>query len=665
VRLLAPREPDEHLDAAVLEIHLQRHQRQTLFCRSSNQFPNLVPVQEEFALPHLGVVRVAAVTVRADVHVQHPRFSTLDPRVAVAQVHAPFANRLDLGAEQGEARLVGLEDVVVVARLAIVGNDPLLLLALALVGHGSTTILRSSPSPSSLDPSPDTFVTRRRLVPSTLTPLAGAVGVGVIAFTARYALTGAIENDHFVTFTRALQVLYGDLPVRDFDDPGFPLSYLISTAAAALFGPSLLVNVLLCVVLLALTSSLTYLLAVRATASPVAGALAAACTIVVVPRLYNSTKVIVPVVAIWLAWRYADSPRPGRLFALATWSAVAFLLRHDYLAYVGVGNLALLASCHAHLPREAVQRFCVYLALMLLLISPWLLYVQAYEGIPTYFASAVRFTAAEGRRTATGPLPAAFFALVAIPVAALIASFRHGPHVTRGQLASAALMLISLDLVFLRDVLVTRIPDVVAPTAVVGAALAGHLLPAHAMNRASGFAAAMALVAVTLAIATTRPSMPPALNPADRLVQITKRLRDVSPQVTPNPSLTPLIDYLTRCTRPDERILVAGFGPEIPALAHRPFAARLPTWIPGYYEDPADVNRALLELRRERLGAAVFLDGTPVVSRSWPPLLQAIRDRGFDEYPVVPVNARLRVWLPHQAATTSRDIATDLPCPVR
>ena len=490
-----------------------------------------------------------------------------------------------------------------------------------------------------------------------------ALVVGIIAFTARYALTGAVENDHFVTFTRALQVLYGNLPVRDFDDPGFPLSYLLSTAAAALFGPSLLVNVLLCVALLALTSSLTYLLAARATGSPVAGVLAAACTIVLFPRLYNSTKVIVPVVAIWLAWRYADSPRRGRLFALAMWSAVAFLLRHDYLAYVLVGNLALLACCHAHLPRDAVQRLSVYLALTLLLISPWLLYVQAYEGVPTYFASAVRFTAAEGRRTATGPLPTAFFALVAIPAAALVASFRHGPHVTRGQLASAALMLLSLDIVFLRDVLVTRIPDVVAPTAVVGAALAGHLLPARAMNRTAAAAAATAALLAAVAVAITRPSIPGPADAADRMVQITRRLRDVSPQITPNPSLTPLVRYLTRCTGPEDRILITGFGPEIPALAHRPFAARLPTWIPGYYEDPADVNRALLTLRRERLGAAVFLDGTPVVNRSWPALLQSIRDRGFDEYPVVPVNARLRIWLPHEAATARRDASTDLPCP--
>jgi hypothetical protein len=491
------------------------------------------------------------------------------------------------------------------------------------------------------------------------TPTSMAVVVGSVAFAVRYALTGAIENDHFVTFTRAVQVLYADRPVRDFEDPGFPLSYLLSTAVAAVFGPSLLVNVLLCILLLAVTSAITYLLVFRATESQTAAIVAGAFTVAISPRLYNATKVIVPVVAIWLAWRYADNPRPRRLVVLAVWTAVAFLLRHDYLVYVALGNIVLLIACHSRVPREAALRVSVYAALSLLFILPWLLYVQAYEGLPEYFASAVRFTAAEGRRTAAGSLPWLFFAFVAIPAAGLIVSFRRGLHLNRGQLASAAVMLLSLDLVFLRDVLAARIPDVAAPTAVVAAATAAHVLSTRAVTRGA-MIAAMLIVVFQF---TTKTSQPP--QPADafrRLSDITQRLRRVSPEIMPNPSLAPLVGYLAHCTGPDDRILVAGFGPEIPVLAHRPFAARLPTWIPGYYDDRAEINRALMQLGRERLGAAVFLDGSMVVARFWPALLQAIRDRGFEEYTVAPINSRVRVWLP-QAVDTRRDAATNLPCP--
>jgi hypothetical protein len=491
------------------------------------------------------------------------------------------------------------------------------------------------------------------------TPTLMAVVVGSVAFTVRYALTGAIENDHFVTFARAVQVLYGDWPVRDFEDPGFPLSYLVSTAVAALFGPSLLVNVLLCILLLAVTSAVTYLLVFRATESHTAALVAGALTVVVSPRLYNATKVIVPVVAIWLAWRYADNTRPLRFAALAIWTAVAFLLRHDYLVYVALGNVVLLAACHGRIPREAARRLAAYATLSLLLVLPWLLYVQAYEGLPEYFASAVRFTAAEGRRTATGSLPWLFFAFVAIPVAGVIVSFRRGLHLNRGQLASAAVMLLSLDLVFLRDVLAARIPDVVAPTVIVAAAAAAHVLSTRAVMRGAVIAA---ILTVLLQI-TINATAPP--QPADgfrRLSDVTLRVRQVSPEIMPNPSLAPLVEYLTHCTGPDDRILVAGFGPEIPVLAHRPFAARLPTWIPRYYDDSADVHRALTQLGRERLGAAVFLDGSMVVARLWPALLQAIEDRGFEEYTVARINSRVRVWLPH-AADARRDAATSLPCP--
>jgi hypothetical protein len=51
-----------------------------------------------------------------------------------------------------------------------------------------------------------------------------------------------------------------------------------------------------------------------------------------------------------------------------------------------------------------------------------------------------------------------------------------------------------------------------------------------------------------------------------------------------------------------------------------------------------------------------------VVAQSWPALLQAIRDRGFDEYAVTPINSRIRVWLPH-VVDANRDPATELPCP--
>ena len=91
-----------------------------------------------------------------------------------------------------------------------------------------------------------------------------AVAVGLVSFVALYLTSGAIDNDHFVIYARAMQVLGGDWPVRDFEDPGMPVAYLAQALVAWVFGASLLVNVVFSVALIALTAGLTYLLAARA-----------------------------------------------------------------------------------------------------------------------------------------------------------------------------------------------------------------------------------------------------------------------------------------------------------------------------------------------------------------------------------------------------------------
>ncbi len=486
--------------------------------------------------------------------------------------------------------------------------------------------------------------------------------IGGAAFVFRYLTSGAIENDHFIMLARAHQVLYGDWPVRDFEDPGQPLAYLVSTAAAAVFGPTLLVNVVLCILFLCATAAITYVLALRATGSALAGIGAAALTIVMYPRMYNTTKVVVPVVAIWLAWRYADVPGMRRLVALAAWTAAAFLFRHDYVVYVAISSSVLLIVRHADARREMMRRLAAYAALSLLFISPWLLYVQWFEGVPEYFASALRFVGAEGRRTAVGPPGTLFYVLVAIPVVGLLASFRKGPRLSAAQLASACVLVLLIDVVFLRDVLAARLPDIVAPVAVVTAAVVGHLFTPRAVSLGAIATLAAGALFAAFPVAARRTAIPTPVEIARHAIRVTHRLSSASAEIEPNPSLAPLIAYLNRCTRPRDRVLVGGFGPEIAVLAHRPFAGGLPTWIPGYYNEPPDVARAIERLDREQVGAAIMLDGSTVLVNSWPELGQWIRKRAFEEHAVPSIDARMRVWLPRVRAEASVDASTGLPC---
>ena len=81
----------------------------------------------------------------------------------------------------------------------------------------------------------------------------------VLVFAATWIfrwLTIDFTNDHFVHLSRARQILLGELPVRDFFDPGLPLHYYASAAALMAFGQNLLGEAILTVTLVLAQSPL-------------------------------------------------------------------------------------------------------------------------------------------------------------------------------------------------------------------------------------------------------------------------------------------------------------------------------------------------------------------------------------------------------------------------
>ena len=491
----------------------------------------------------------------------------------------------------------------------------------------------------------------------------GALVVGLVAFAFRYLTISPIENDHFVMLARAQEVLIGDWPVRDFEDPGQPLFYLVTAAAAGLFGsPVLVTNVVLCILLQAVAASCTYLLARRASGSPVVGIAAAIIAIVSSPRLYNTTKIIVPVVAILAQWRYADIPNMRRLIAIGGWTAIAFLLRHDYAVYVVASTIILLAVRHRADPREATTRAAIYGGVVVLFASPWLAYVQWNEGLGDYASAALRFVASEGQRTAASPPQALYYLLALLPLCGLLLAFTRTRTLTAAHLASTSVLVLMMNAVFLRDVLLARLPDVIAPTVVLSAALMGQVFQARALRVGALIVCGTTIVfaATSLAVAGYRIPTPMAI--VRQTGRVTERLLDDSPDIQPSPRHAPLVSYLARCTAPRERVFVTGFGPQIPFLAGRPFAAGLPSWMPGYYEAPADMARARRRLDREQVSAAVLLEGTDAFERAWPDLAAWFRSRRYEEHALPRDNDVVRVWLPPPAPGTPVDSVTGLPC---
>ena len=516
---------------------------------------------------------------------------------------------------------------------------------------------------------------------------AGAFAVGVLAFAFRYLTISPIENDHFVMLARAQQVLFGDWPIRDFEDPGQPLFYLLTAGAAALSGPVLAINIVLCILLQAIAASCTYLLARRASGSALVGVAAAIVAIVSSPRLYNSTKVIVPVVAILAQWRYVDAPGLRRLMAISGSTAVAFLLRHDYAVYVVASTIVLLAVRDLSQPREAIRHIAMYCGVALLCVAPWLAYVQWNEGLGEYASAALRFVASEGRRTAAGRPEVLYYLLALIPLCGMVLAFKSPPSrtetprppsriegprpssrtepdrfgaLTAAHLASTSVLVLMMNAVFLRDVLLARLPDVIAPTVVLAAALMGQVCHAKTLRIGALVFCGTTMVFASMSLAAAGYRIPTPAAGVRQAIRVTVRLVRASPDIQPGSRYAPIVAYLARCTAPGDRVFVAGFGPQIPFLAGRPFAGGLPSWIPGYYETPADIARARRRLDREPVAAAVLLEGSRAFEAAWPELAAWFRDHGFDEYGF-PGVGDLRIWLPQPTVPPIDDV-TRGPC---
>jgi hypothetical protein len=122
VHLLALGQGDLHLDAAVLQVDPGGHQGQALFLDLAHQAADLALVQEQLPGPHRLVVEQVAVGVGVDVAAHQERLLVPDADHALLDVHLALADGLDLGAQQGDPGLEGLQDVVIVEGLLVGGE---------------------------------------------------------------------------------------------------------------------------------------------------------------------------------------------------------------------------------------------------------------------------------------------------------------------------------------------------------------------------------------------------------------------------------------------------------------------------------------------------------------------------------------------------------------
>jgi ribosomal-protein-alanine N-acetyltransferase len=122
-RLLAAREGELDLRAAVLPVHPRRNERQPTLARLSDQRRDLAAVQEQLPVTLWIVIGDVPLVVRGDVRADKPDLASTDVPERLPERRPPLTQGLHLRSSQHEPCLEPLEQLVVVARATVVDDQ--------------------------------------------------------------------------------------------------------------------------------------------------------------------------------------------------------------------------------------------------------------------------------------------------------------------------------------------------------------------------------------------------------------------------------------------------------------------------------------------------------------------------------------------------------------
>ncbi len=122
-RCLTPGKRELDLGPAILEVELRRDERQALLGDLTRQGVDLLPVEEELAIPIRVMVGEIPLVVDRDVRADKPGLPASHVRIGLLERSAAIPERLDLRPGQHETGLHSLEEVVVVPGPTVVDNE--------------------------------------------------------------------------------------------------------------------------------------------------------------------------------------------------------------------------------------------------------------------------------------------------------------------------------------------------------------------------------------------------------------------------------------------------------------------------------------------------------------------------------------------------------------
>jgi hypothetical protein len=501
-----------------------------------------------------------------------------------------------------------------------------------------------------------------------------------------------LTDDHFFYVVRGWQILFGDLPVRDFVDHGAPLYYYIAAAVQIVFGRGTLSELAFSTTALSVGAVMTFLLATRASGSLVAGLAACLLHVWLGPRFYNYPKVLVYAAAIPLLWWFADRPGSRPRVWLAVTTVIAFLLRHDHGAFVGLATLVLVFSLTELRLGERVRHAFAYGLVVTLLAAPYFLFIQTNGGLLSYFRQAAAWAERDRARepivwpglndnpdgiseaAKAGSIVAAvrdngdawmYYLEILLPFVALLVlaasrdGFRPEWPRAKAKLTMVAALAVVLDAGFLRSPLEARLADPSVPIVILVAwlpvaasrlirddgSLLSSLRPLRWPLRAATagvVVAAVLLLAVLVSGDLYRRLDKTAMTdrfgkPFERAGGVAGQLRldwnlGLWAALAERPDLITLSLYVNACTASTDRILIQSYMPQVLGIARRAFAGGHADLRPGFFEFEEAQRLTLARLRRQSVPIILLDSGDSLRSfrRSFP-IVTAYIDEAYRE----------------------------------
>jgi hypothetical protein len=531
--------------------------------------------------------------------------------------------------------------------------------------------------------------------------------------------TYTFSDDHFGRISPARQILrYHELPFRDFFDPGYFLTEVASASVQRVFGDNLLGEMLLTSSFVAGGAVAILLLVRRATGAWPLACVTAVVAVLAFRRPYDYDKFLFYPLGLLVSWRYGDSRAPRDLMVAAVVAVLAAMFRYDNGLFVSVSVLTVIAVSHWRQFPQLVGRVGMFTGAGVVCAAPVLLFLQLNGGVGEAVDQVATYARREGARTRIATLPrgafseiqitwlpppqpqeswrrrlrrqiplgsasiswsaagasaVVYYLIVALSIGAVVIVLRKGADdrmVDRGRVLSAVSMALLAVVLVLREPIIARIGGVIGPPAVLGAWMWNRVaqVPRATSRGWRLFRAVVAVcVLVTCMVATEWRSSVSLIRRNGNLFTRLATAAAIPPStlLLPKPRLTGLVEYLRRCTGPDDRVFAAWFVPELYFFTGRAFAGGMVETFGDHWSEPDHQRRIVQKMKTESVPLVLVREGDESFARGYPIVSEYLRAHyqpaGSSAFGGVD-GGNYTVLARTDRAMTGTDAATSMPC---